>query len=125
MNNKQKKLFRGCIKAAKHPMFYEYDIKKQVVISSGDFKAVISPICFTKELQRILDLHKIEYITEGRNCVRFIKEIKGIAMDRIIEVDKHHVGIEFSGQTESEFALKGERIVAWFEKNGILYGEEG
>lgn len=125
-NNKRnnKRNIRGSIRAVKHPKLYESDIKKQVVISSGDLKAVIKPQCFTKDLQRILDLHKIEYAMEGRNCVRLIKEISGIALNRIINDDKDHVRIEF-GQTASELDLKRERIGAWLDKNAIPHGEEG
>jgi len=123
-NNKENKLVRGSIRAFKDARFYEPSKTNRIRIESNGISAIILPQCLSKDLQKILSLHKIKYITEERECVRLIKEIEGIPTDRIIECDKDHVRIEFSG-TEFECQEKMKAITAWLDANGIPYEEEG
>lgn len=123
-NNKRNKLVRGSIKTAKDAMFYEPSKTNRIRIESNGLNAIILPHCLSKDLQKILDLHKIQYIAEERECVRLIKEIEGILTDRIVEGDKDHVRIEFSGRTNSELRKKMEAITAWLEAKCIPYETE-
>ena len=120
----QKKLFRGSIRAVKNPEFYEPDKAKQIRIESNGIEAIIRQQCFSKDLQTILNLHNIKWTTVEIETTRPIKEIGGIAV-KIINDGRDSVRIEFSEPTQSELHLKRERIVAWLDKNGIPYGEEG
>lgn len=117
----EKKLIRGSIRTAKDARFYEPGKTNRIRIESNGISAIILPQCLSKDLQKILDLHKIKYIPEEKECVRLIKEIEGILTDRIVECDKDHVRIEFSGRTNSELRKKMEAMTAWLEKNCILY----
>lgn len=120
----EKKLLLGSIRAFKDAKFYEPGKAQQIRIESNGIEARISPQCLSKDLQKILDLHKIKYIIEARDCVRLIKEIEGILTDRIVEGDKDHVRIEFSGRTNSELREKMEAITAWLKAKGIPYETE-
>lgn len=117
----EKKLIRGSIRAFKDAKFYEPSKTNRIRIESNGISAIILPHCLSKDLQKILDLHKIKYNPEEKECVRLIKEIEGIFTDRIVEGDKDHVRIEFSGWTVSELQVKMKAMTAWLEKNCIPY----
>lgn len=121
----EKKLLRGSIRAFKDAKFYEPCKAKQIRIESNGIEAKISPQCFSKDLQKILESNNIKWKTGEIETTRLIKEIEGIPTDRIIEGDKDHVRIEFSELNRAALDLKRERIVAWLDANCIPYGVEG
>jgi hypothetical protein len=82
------------------------------------------PQCFSKDLQTILESNNIKWKTGEIETTRLIKQIEGIPVDNIVNDGRDRVGIEFSA-TESEFALKKERIVAWLDANDIPHVDKG
>ena len=122
--NKQNKLFRGSISAVKDAKLYEPVKVKQIRIESNGIEAIILPQCFSKDLQTILESNNIKWKTGEIETTRLIKQIEGIPVDNIVNDGRDRVGIEFS-VTESEFALKKERIVAWLDANDIPHVDKG
>ena len=125
-NNKRNKLVRGSIRAVKDKKFFENGKIKQVDITYKDLEAVLNPACLTDELKAIFDATepKIGYNHGDREEEKLVKEINGIVLDDIVEEGKNHIRVKFSALTASQFHGKMEKIVSWFDDNGIQHGEK-